>query len=212
MPASRKRQLLPPLSTPSRCAKCSASALRRKWGSTRPSAAQDMPKLMRFRHCRIHRLLNGSLNRTLVHVQRAAAWSALRSLRHTARSDRFDAQLPGAPSSGSSGSPMRMQVSTKSPHHGFFDGSPNERLSRFSQSISQERSRVSWRPRADLASVIQGKGPGGVTYAAQAVRWCQRPSMAPGKWPNLSRPLWMRRMGSWVSVGIGRLLSPVAGH
>jgi hypothetical protein len=113
-----------------------------------------------------------------------------------------------APNMGSPGSATRMQVSRKSPHQGFFDGSPRVRPSRFSQSISQDRPRASWRPRAVLASVIQGKGPGGATDAARplvassalmarAVRRPQRPpSMAPGEWPSLSRPLWIKRMDS----------------
>ena len=60
---------------------------------------------------------------------------------------------------------------------------------------------------------IQGSGPGGAkdaarplaarsAFMARAVRKPQRPSMAPGECPSLSRPLWIRRRGSQVSVFI----------
>ncbi len=75
---------------------------------------------------------------------------------------------PSAPSKGSSGNPTPMQVSTKSPHQGYFDGSPSERPSRFNQSIHL-RSRASWRPIANLASVIQGAYRGDKCRAAPAL-------------------------------------------
>ena len=46
-----------------------------------------------------------------------------------------------------------MQVSTKSPHQGFFLGSPKLRPSRFSQSISHDRLRASLRPPAPTPPV-----------------------------------------------------------
>ncbi len=55
---------------------------------------------------------------------------------------------------------MRMLVSPKSPHQGFFLGSPKARPSRFSQSISQLRSRASMRRSVVFAFVIHGKAPG----------------------------------------------------
>jgi len=108
--------------------------------------------------------------------------------------------VPSAPSSGSLERPIRLQVSTKSPHHGFLPGSPKLRPSRFSQSISQLRSRASFRPSAVLPSVIHGKRPCGANAAARpfgairclrarAVRTSHWPSMVPGAWPSLSNPL-----------------------
>lgn len=74
-----------------------------------------------------------------------------------------------------------------------------------------------------MALEIQGRGPGGATdaarpiaassaFIARAVRKPQRPSMAPGEWPSLSSPLWIKQKVSRVSVFVGLLLSPVAGH